>query len=125
MGERSGAPSGFSPASIVMSKPPVAVQLPQPDVSANRDAPHSRIARATAPATSPVCWRPRPHLRQHSNWTTCRGPVSSAAGPIQLVLLRAAQPPRTVESYARQRLVRNAMRSFFSCSVKPMLKRSS
>ena len=40
MGERSGAPSGFSPASIVISKPPVAVQLPQPDVSANRDAPH-------------------------------------------------------------------------------------
>ena len=39
MGERSGAPSGFSPASIVISKPPVAVQLPQPDVSANRDAP--------------------------------------------------------------------------------------
>ena len=26
-------PSGFSPASIVISKPPVAVQLPQPDVS--------------------------------------------------------------------------------------------
>src|SRR5271156_3253305 len=41
MGERSGAPSGFSPASIVISKPPVAVQLPQPDVSANRDAPQS------------------------------------------------------------------------------------
>ena len=40
-GERSGAPSGFSPASIVMSKPPVAVQLPQPDVSDNRDAPQS------------------------------------------------------------------------------------
>src|SRR5271157_5982686 len=39
MGERSGAPSGFSPASIVISNPPVAVQLPQPDVSANRDAP--------------------------------------------------------------------------------------
>jgi hypothetical protein len=39
MGERSGAPSGFSPPSIVISKPPVAVQLPQPDVSANRDAP--------------------------------------------------------------------------------------
>src|SRR5208283_4378699 len=39
MGERSGAPSGFSPSSIVISKPPVAVQLPQPDVSANRDAP--------------------------------------------------------------------------------------
>ena len=45
MGERSGAPSGFSPASIVMSKPPVAVQLPQPDVSANRDAPHSEAPR--------------------------------------------------------------------------------
>src|SRR5208337_2495605 len=41
MGERSGAPSGFSPASIVISKPPVAVQLPQPDVSANRDAPQA------------------------------------------------------------------------------------
>src|SRR5271155_4672971 len=41
MGERSGAPSGFSPASIVISKPPVAVQLPQPDASANRDAPHA------------------------------------------------------------------------------------
>src|SRR5208283_1697333 len=41
MGERSGAPSGFSPASIVISIPPVAVQLPQPDVSANRDAPHA------------------------------------------------------------------------------------
>ena len=40
MGERSGAPSGFRPASIVISKPPVAVQLPQPDVSANRHAPH-------------------------------------------------------------------------------------
>jgi len=40
MGERSGAPSGFSPASIVISKTPVAVQVPQPDVSANRDAPH-------------------------------------------------------------------------------------
>src|SRR5271157_6369372 len=39
MGERAGAPSGFSPASIVISKPPVAVQLPQPDVSDNRDAP--------------------------------------------------------------------------------------
>jgi hypothetical protein len=26
-----------------MSKPPVAVQLPQPDVSANRDAPHFRV----------------------------------------------------------------------------------
>jgi hypothetical protein len=37
-------PSGFSPASIVISKPPVAVQLPQPDVSANRDAPHSDAA---------------------------------------------------------------------------------
>ena len=44
MGERSGAPSGFSPASIVISKPPVAVQLPQPDVSANRDAPQVLIA---------------------------------------------------------------------------------
>src|SRR5271166_2438921 len=43
MGERSGAPSGFSPASIVISKPPVAVQLPQPDVSANRDAPQARF----------------------------------------------------------------------------------
>src|SRR5271165_5262081 len=42
MGERSGAPSGFSPASIVISKPPVAVHLPQPDVSDNRDAPHAR-----------------------------------------------------------------------------------
>jgi len=40
MGERSGAPSGFSPASIVISKTPVAVQVPQPDVSANHDAPH-------------------------------------------------------------------------------------
>jgi hypothetical protein len=39
MGKRSGSPSGFSSASIVISKPPVAVQLPQPDVSANRDAP--------------------------------------------------------------------------------------
>ena len=36
-----GAPSGFSPAPIVISKPPVAFQLPQPDVSANRDAPQS------------------------------------------------------------------------------------
>jgi hypothetical protein len=41
MGERSGDPSGFSPASIVISKPPVAVQLPQPDVSPNHDAPQS------------------------------------------------------------------------------------
>jgi hypothetical protein len=41
MGKRSGSPSGFSSASIVISKPPVAVQLPQPDVSANRDAPQS------------------------------------------------------------------------------------
>src|SRR5208283_5079019 len=47
MGERSGAPSGFSPASIVISKPPVAVHLPQPDVSDNRDAPH----RGPYPAT--------------------------------------------------------------------------
>src|SRR5271166_4982167 len=46
MGERSGAPSGFSPASIVISKPPVAVQLPQPDVSANRDAPQLEVVRA-------------------------------------------------------------------------------
>src|SRR5271165_1082807 len=46
MGERSGAPSGFSPASIVISKPPVAVQLPQPDVSANRDAPHEETNAA-------------------------------------------------------------------------------
>src|SRR5271154_3707502 len=47
MGERSGAPSGFSRASIVISKPPVAVQLPQPDVSDNRDAPQDepRLAR--------------------------------------------------------------------------------
>jgi putative Mg2+ transporter-C (MgtC) family protein len=43
MGERSGAPSGLSPASIVISKPPVAVQLPQPDVSDNRDAPQLGI----------------------------------------------------------------------------------
>src|SRR5271165_4004503 len=43
MGERSGAPSGFSPASIVISKPPVALQLPQPDVSANRDAPQTIV----------------------------------------------------------------------------------
>src|SRR5271165_483088 len=42
MGERSGAPSGFSPASIVISKPPVAVHLPQPDVSDNRDAPQAQ-----------------------------------------------------------------------------------
>src|SRR4029077_3505097 len=47
MGERSGAPSGFSPASIVISKPPVAVQLPQPDVSANRDAPQVKDAQVT------------------------------------------------------------------------------
>src|SRR5271166_3127062 len=45
MGERSGAPSGFSPASIVISKPPVAVQLPQPDVSANRDAPQQKFVK--------------------------------------------------------------------------------
>src|SRR5277367_6069846 len=43
MGERAGAPSGFSPASIVISKPPVAVQLPQPDVSDNRDAPQGDL----------------------------------------------------------------------------------
>src|SRR5208283_664298 len=40
MGERSGAPSGFSPALIVISKPPIAVHLPHPDVSDNRDTPH-------------------------------------------------------------------------------------
>jgi len=44
MGERSGAPSGLTPPSIVISKPPVAVHLPQPDVSANRDAPHGGVA---------------------------------------------------------------------------------
>src|SRR5271165_3437035 len=44
MGERSGAPSFFSPPSIVISKPPVAVQLPQPDVSANRDPPQTLAA---------------------------------------------------------------------------------
>jgi hypothetical protein len=33
-------PRTSAPASIVISKPPVAVQLPQPDVSANRDARH-------------------------------------------------------------------------------------
>jgi len=43
MGERFGAPSGFGPVSIVISKPPVAVQLPQPDVSANVDAPQINI----------------------------------------------------------------------------------
>ena len=47
MGERSGAPSGFSPPSIVISNPPVAVQLPQPDVSANRDAPQEFSLRDT------------------------------------------------------------------------------
>src|SRR5580700_9244492 len=47
MGERSGAPSGFSPPSIVISKPPVAVQLPQPDVSANRDAPQALVLTAS------------------------------------------------------------------------------
>ena len=50
MGKRSGAPSGFSPASIVISKPPVAVQLPQPDVSANRDAPQELTKLITAEA---------------------------------------------------------------------------
>ena len=52
-----GAPSGFSPASIVMSKPPVAVQLPQPDVSANRDAPHGNVAvepQTTEPAIGQI-----------------------------------------------------------------------
>ena len=44
-GERYGTPSGFSPASIVISKTPVAVQLPQPDVSANRDAPQTGSPR--------------------------------------------------------------------------------
>src|SRR5271157_493896 len=68
MGERSGAPSGFSPASIVISKPPVAVQLPQPDVSANRDAPQIRLlvddsndpnfVEAYATAMSGEQWRP-------------------------------------------------------------------
>src|SRR5271155_3210609 len=51
MGERSVAPSGFSRASIVISKPPVAVQLPQPDVSDNRDAPqdgHACVWRIAA-----------------------------------------------------------------------------
>src|SRR5271166_4016556 len=46
MGERSGAPSGLTPPSIVISKPPVAVHLPQPDVSANRDAPQNLIGDA-------------------------------------------------------------------------------
>ena len=53
MGERSGAPSGFSPASIVISKPPVAVQLPQPDVSANRDAPQ-RVGLTQRPGRAPA-----------------------------------------------------------------------
>src|SRR5271166_1196300 len=48
MGERSGAPSGLTPPSIVISKPPVAVHLPQPDVSANRDAPHCASASDAA-----------------------------------------------------------------------------
>src|SRR5208283_4930457 len=52
LGERSGAPSGFCPASIVISKPPVAVQLPQPDVSANRDAPHKKIVNMLADDTA-------------------------------------------------------------------------
>ena len=39
MGERSGAPRASALYQSSFSKPPVAVQLPQPDVSANRDAP--------------------------------------------------------------------------------------
>jgi hypothetical protein len=56
MGERSGAPSGFSLASIVISKPPVAVQLPQ-QVSANRDAPHDLRLDT---------WPHQPALQKHS-----------------------------------------------------------
>ena len=63
MGERSGAPSGFSPASIVISKTPVAVQLPQPDVSANRDAPQARLtAAACERLISRLEPKPAPHL---------------------------------------------------------------
>ena len=40
MGERSVAPRASALYQSSFSKPPVAVQLPQPDVSANRDAPH-------------------------------------------------------------------------------------
>src|SRR5271165_822812 len=54
MGERSGAPSGFSPASIVISKPPVAVHLPQPDVSDNRDAPQAALSRNRGAASSGI-----------------------------------------------------------------------
>src|SRR5271166_3702339 len=63
MGERSGAPSGLTPPSIVISKPPVAVHLPQPDVSANRDAPHakSRFVRPAGPVDLVVfCRREEP-----------------------------------------------------------------
>ena len=47
MGERSDAPRLLALYQSSFSKPPVAVQLPQPDVSANRDAPHiaTRLAR--------------------------------------------------------------------------------
>src|SRR5208337_3522572 len=58
MGERSGAPSGFSPASIVISKPPVEVQLPQPDVSANRDAPKNLSRPTPSRARSRSCCLP-------------------------------------------------------------------
>ena len=46
MGERSGAPRPSALYQSSFSKPPVAVQLPQPDVSANRDAPQSVPALA-------------------------------------------------------------------------------
>ena len=42
MGERSGAPRASALYQSSFSKPPVAVQLPQPDVSANRDAPNRK-----------------------------------------------------------------------------------
>ena len=52
MGARSGAPSGFALYQSSFSKPPVAVQLPQPDVSANRDAPHSSSTSSSTTKSS-------------------------------------------------------------------------
>jgi len=65
MAERPGAPRGLSLASIVISKPPVAVQLPQPDVSANRDAAHKRVPASSETSLHSARGTPR---RTMSPW---------------------------------------------------------
>src|SRR5271166_6115771 len=76
MGERSGAPSGFSPSSIVISKPPVAVELPQPDVSANRDAPHSVVKYETRPCRTALNLR----MRARNVGEMCAGEMDDLQG---------------------------------------------